>query len=103
MAYALAKPGAWTDSPWGEDHDVAKVGSKIFCFPGPGTILVKNAPDKVEEFKARYPDATGPAPYLDKRLWLKVLLDGVPDQDIEELIDDSYDLVVAKLPVRERP
>jgi hypothetical protein len=31
--YCLAKPGAWEDQPW-EGDLVAKVGDKIFAFPG---------------------------------------------------------------------
>lgn len=103
LAYALSKPGAWPDNPFHEARQLAKVGSKIFCFPGSSTISVKNTAERVEEFKQRFPDAAGPAPYLNKRLWLMVELAPVPDDDIRELIDDSYDLVVAKLPVRERP
>ena len=26
QSYCLAKPGAWPDNPWGEDHAVIKVG-----------------------------------------------------------------------------
>lgn len=103
LQYALSKPGAWPDSPWGEDHDLAKVGTKIFCFPGPGTIAVKNTAEKVDELKRRYPEAVGPAPYLDKRLWMRIRLAALPEDEVCELIDDSYDLVVAKIPVKERP
>lgn len=103
LAYALGRPGAWADNPFSEDRQLAKVGSKIFCFPGETTIGVKNTAEKVEELKRRFPDAAGPAPYLDKRLWVQIELADVPDDDIRELIDDSYELVVAKLPLRERP
>jgi predicted DNA-binding protein (MmcQ/YjbR family) len=105
--YALSKPGAWLDSPWGEDHDLAKVGSKIFLFPGSidgrPAITVKNSPEAVEELKRRYPDRAAPARYLDKRLWVRLLIDGVDEDEVRELIDDSYDLVVAKLPKAQRP
>lgn len=107
MRYALAKPGAWPDSPWGDDHALAKVGSKIFLFPGQAdgrdTITVKNTEAAVAELKQRYPDYAGPAPYLSKRLWVRLVIDEVPDDEVQELIDDSYDLVVAKLPKAERP
>jgi len=107
LAYALAKPGAWADSPWGEGHGLAKVGSKIFLFPGSldgrSTITVKGSESGVAELKLRYPALAGPAPYLDKRLWVRLVIDEVPEDEVRELIDDSYELVVAKLPVRERP
>ena len=107
LRYALTKPGAWQDSPWGEDHHLAKVGSKIFLFPGrlagSSIITVKNTESGVAELKQRYPELAGPAPYLDKRLWVRLAIDEVPDDEVRELIDDSYDLVVAKLRKSERP
>jgi predicted DNA-binding protein (MmcQ/YjbR family) len=107
LRYALSKPGAWPDSPWGEGHRVAKVGGKIFLFPGEladmSTITVKNTETAVAELKLRYPELAGPAPYLNKRLWVRLIIDRVPDEEVCELIDDSYDQVVAKLPRAERP
>ena len=107
LRYALTKPGAWPDSPWSEDHELAKVGSKIFLFPGQidghSTITVKNTEAAVAELKQRYPELAGPAPYLNKRLWVRLIIDAVPEDEVRELIDDSYDQVVAKLPKAERP
>jgi predicted DNA-binding protein (MmcQ/YjbR family) len=107
LRYALGKPGAWPDSPWGEGHDLAKVGSKIFLFPGRvdgrSTISVKNVETAVAELKQRYPELAGPAPYLNKRLWVQVRIDELPDDEVRELIDDSYDQVVAGLPKSQRP
>ena len=108
LGYALSLPGAWSDSPWGEDHHLAKVGSKIFLFPaeldGRPAITVKNTAEAVEELKQRYPeDWPGPARYLDKRLWVRVLIDASMTSEVRELIEDSYDLVVAKLPRAQRP
>ncbi|HEV2887114.1 MAG TPA: MmcQ/YjbR family DNA-binding protein [Jatrophihabitans sp.] len=107
LRYALGKPGAWPDSPWGEDHDLAKVGSRIFLFPGRAegrsTITVKNTEAAVAELKQRYPELARPAPYLNKRLWVQLTIDEVADEEVRELIDDSYDQVVAKLPKAQRP
>ena len=107
MRYALTKPGAWPDSPWAEDHELAKVGSKIFLFPGRvdgrSTIIVKNTEVAVAELTQRYPELAGPAPYLSKRLWVRVYIEELPDEEVRELIDDSYDQVVAKLRKSERP
>lgn len=107
LDYALSLPGAWSDSPWGEDHHLAKAGSKIFLFPaeldGRPAITVKNTAEAVEELKQRYPEDAGPARYLDKRLWVRVLIDRLDDEQVRELIEDSYDLVVAKLPRAQRP
>ncbi|MEO6703905.1 MAG: MmcQ/YjbR family DNA-binding protein [Jatrophihabitantaceae bacterium] len=107
LEYALSKPGAWADSPWSEDHHLAKVGNKIFLFPGEvdgrAAITVKNTPEAVEEIKLRYPEDAGPARYLNKRLWVRVIIDKLDEEQVCELIDDSYDLVVAKLPKAQRP
>jgi predicted DNA-binding protein (MmcQ/YjbR family) len=107
FAYALSKPGAWPDSPWGEDHDVAKVGEKIFLFPssreGDPAISIKNTAEAIEELKQRYPDHARPAPYLNKQLWAQVVLGHLPADVVYELIDDSYVLVVASLPKSTRP
>jgi predicted DNA-binding protein (MmcQ/YjbR family) len=106
----LAHPGAYLDNPWGEPDSVAKVGGKIFCFlgasEGPVAISVKNTRDRVEEWRARYPEHIGVPRYLNKQLWNSVRLDGAgapgPDE-ADELIDDSYELVVAALPRSKRP
>jgi predicted DNA-binding protein (MmcQ/YjbR family) len=107
LRYALGKPGAWLDSPWGDDHDLAKVGSKIFLFPGRvegrSTIIVKNTEAAVAELTQRYPEFAGPPPYLSKRLWVRVYVEELPEEEVRELIDDSYDQVVAKLRKSERP
>ena len=52
------------------------------------------------------PTTSGSARYLNKQLWNQVVLDGAgaPDEDeMRELIDDSYALVVASLPKSKRP
>jgi predicted DNA-binding protein (MmcQ/YjbR family) len=108
VAYALAKPGAWADEPW-EGDQVVKVGSKIFLFCGSGEgaapgVSLRCQPDDVEAWRDRYPEAIGPAPYMGKRPWNRVLIDGtVADDDLLTLVDDSYDSVVARLVRRERP
>ncbi len=108
VEYCLSKPGAWLDSPWGEQDHVAKVGDKIFCFYGgaPLSITVKNTREAVTEWRERYPEHVGSAAYLHKQLWNQVRLEGdaAPDGDeVRELIDDSYALVVASLPKASRP
>jgi predicted DNA-binding protein (MmcQ/YjbR family) len=44
-----------------------------------------------------------PGYHLNKRHWNTIVLDGsVPDEEVEELIDHSYALVVETLPQRVR-
>ncbi|HZE50602.1 MAG TPA: MmcQ/YjbR family DNA-binding protein [Jatrophihabitantaceae bacterium] len=108
--HCLSLPGAYLDSPWSPDHLVAKVGGKIFAFlgdPGPAfTITAKNTPEVIDEWRARFPEHAGPARYLSKTLWNQVVAAGLgaPDDDeVRELIDDSYALIVAALPRAKRP
>ena len=106
LALCLALPGAWPDEPWG-DGVVPKVGTrpgKVFAFPGAGGVAVKLPPDDALELRAAYPHAVGDAPYLSKRHWVRIALDGtVPDDELRELLAQSYALVVASLPKGQRP
>ena len=106
QAYALSLPGAWPDQPW-EGDPVAKVGSspgKIFAFPRAEHVALKVAPEDGAELRQAYPDAVGDAPYLSKRHWVRIRLDGtVPDEELRDLVDGSHALVVAGLPRAQRP
>jgi predicted DNA-binding protein (MmcQ/YjbR family) len=105
VAYGLDKPGAVADQPWEGDY-VAKVGGKIFVFHGPTTIGVKcgaNA-DEAAEVRARFPDDVEVMAYIGRFGWNRVTIDGaVPDEELLELVDASYDAIVARLPKRDRP
>jgi predicted DNA-binding protein (MmcQ/YjbR family) len=105
VAYCLAKPGAVPDEPW-EGDLVAKVGGKIFAFLGGGGLGVKCGPDVDEaaELRHRYPDHVTVMPYIGRHGWNSVRVDGtIPDEELRELVDESYDAIVAKLPKRLRP
>jgi predicted DNA-binding protein (MmcQ/YjbR family) len=107
--YCLAKPGAWEDEPW-EGDIVAKIGprgkGKIFAFMGQTSIGVKAGADRDEadEWLVRYPDDAEVMAYIGRSGWNTLRIGGaIPDDEIREAIDLSYDLVVAKLPKRDRP
>ena len=105
LAYCLAKPGAWQDEPW-EGDVVAKVGDKIFAFLGDGGVGVKGGHnrDEANEWLARYPDDASVMAYIGRSGWNTLRIGGaIPDDEIGQAVDDSYDLVVAKLPKRLRP
>jgi len=104
VAYCLAKPGAVRDEPWGDP--VAKVGGKIFAFLGAASLGVKCGRDADEagELRLRYPHAVSVMAYIGRYGWNTVSTDGtVPDDELLELVDASYDAVVARLPRRSRP
>jgi predicted DNA-binding protein (MmcQ/YjbR family) len=108
LAYCLTKPGAWRDEPW-EGDVVVKVGSKIFAFLGAGpdaTVGLKCGPnrDVADEWLQRYPQDVSVMAYIGRSGWNTLRGDGgIPDDELKEAIDGSYDAVVAKLPKRERP
>lgn len=106
LEHCLAKPGAWQDEPW-EGDTVAKVSDKIFAFLGGGEsvgIKCGNNRDEADELIASYPDDVSVMPYIGRSGWNTVRLGGkVPDDEILELVDASYQTVVAKLPKSRRP
>ena len=69
---------------------------------GPRHITLKSDPDLSLHLRSMFEDIK-PAFYMNKKHWNSVLLDGdVPDGLIEEMIDDSYRLVVTKLKKADR-
>ena len=103
--HCLAKPGAWEDQPW-EGDVVAKVGDKIFAFLGEGGVGVKCAPtrEEADEWVARYPDDASAMAYIGRFGWNSLKVGGtIPDDEVLEAVDASYDAVVAKLPKSKRP
>lgn len=106
LSYCLAKPGAWQDEPWDGDV-VAKVGSKIFAFIGSGaSVGLKCGPSRevADEWLARYPQDASKMAYIGRSGWNTLRTGGaIPDDELLEAIDASYESVVAKLPRRERP
>jgi len=104
-AHCLARPGAWEDEPWEGDH-VAKVGDKIFAFLGRDSVGVKCGAtrDEADEWLRQYPDDASKMPYLGRSGWNTLRLGGaIPDAEVLEAVDASYDQVVAKLPRSKRP
>ena len=109
-AYCLARPGAWPDNPWEHDHPVIKVGpgerGKIFAFLGADSVGVKSGRTRevADEWLHRYPDDTSVMRYIGRSGWNTLAIDGaIPDEELLEAVDESYRLVVAKMPKRDRP
>lgn len=109
LAYCLTKPGAWQDEPW-EGDVVVKVGSKIFAFLGsdsnPCSVGVKCGATReaANEWLLAYPDDAAVMAYIGRSGWNSLRVGGaIPDDELREAIDASYDAVVAKLPRKDRP
>ncbi|MBA2631064.1 MAG: MmcQ/YjbR family DNA-binding protein [Thermoleophilaceae bacterium] len=102
----LAHPGAEEVFPFGPQTSVFKVAGKIFALSPlasrPLTVSLKCEPDLAETLRATYPAIVG-GYHLNKRHWNTVTLDGsMSDETVGDMIEDSYDLVVASLPRRTR-
>lgn len=101
--------------PFGESTAVFKVGAKMFALVDlsgeDGRVTVKADPGYAAFLVERHVQVT-PGYYMNKRHWITINLDGATVRDavaplpnglIEELLEDSYALVVAGLPARLRP
>jgi predicted DNA-binding protein (MmcQ/YjbR family) len=98
----LALAGAEETFPFDADNSVFKVGGKIFAIAPlkrkPLRVSLKCEPALAEGLRAAHPEII-PGYHLNKRHWNTLHLDGkLPDEMVVQLIEDSYDLVVSKLP-----
>ncbi|WP_354181370.1 MmcQ/YjbR family DNA-binding protein [Arthrobacter sp. UYP6] len=106
----LQFPGAYEDFPFGPESSVFKVqasGGKAKMFAlcaldgEPLTISLKCEPELAQQLRAAHPQING-AWHMNKTHWNSVVLHGLEDGLVRDLVEDSYDLVVASLPARDR-
>ncbi|CAM5247850.1 MmcQ/YjbR family DNA-binding protein [Streptomyces narbonensis] len=87
--------------PFGPDTSVFKVAGKMFALSwldgDPLRINLKCDPDEAVRLRAEHP-AVAPGYHMNKRHWNTVTVGELPDRMVRELVEDSYDLVVAGLP-----
>ncbi|HUX70173.1 MAG TPA: MmcQ/YjbR family DNA-binding protein [Cellulomonadaceae bacterium] len=108
-ATCLALPGATVDQPFGPDSEVFRVRGKMFALLLHNRRLsehmivnLKAEPDEVPLLIEAHA-IVRPGYHMNKRHWISVEL--APQAEtafVEELIEDSYDNVVAHLPARLR-
>jgi predicted DNA-binding protein (MmcQ/YjbR family) len=102
LEFCATLPEAVEDDPFGDEVAVFKVGGRMFALVmldrTPGFVNLKCEPDLALELRARHP-AVRPGYHANKRHWNSVDLDGSIDGlELCEMIEHSYDLVVAGLP-----
>lgn len=105
MAFCLDRPGAWQDEPW-EGTVVAKVDKRIFAFVSDEGLGVKCGTDREEadEWLLRHPEDASVMPYIGRSGWNTLRVGGaIPTRELLEAIEDSYLMVVSKLPRSRRP
>ena len=98
--YCLSFPDATENLQWGDDL-CFKVRGKIFTVLGlkevPQRVCFKVTSEAFAELVER--EDIIPAPYLARYKWVLLeRLDALPKSELEDLIRESYDMVVAKAP-----
>lgn len=106
LTLCLSRPGAWADDPWGHEHPVVKVHDKIFAFIGADSVGVKSALTRelADEWLQRFPEDASVMAYIGRSGWNTLRIDGaIDDEELRGAVEESYALVVARLPKLHRP
>ena len=103
--YCLKKRGVTEEFPFDEFTLVFKVAGKMFALTnldGDWNLALKCDPEKAIELREQYSEIR-PGYHMNKIHWNTVQMNGsLSEKLVLELIDHSYELVVAKLPARLR-
>ncbi|MGW2279273.1 MmcQ/YjbR family DNA-binding protein [Streptomyces sp. NPDC001770] len=104
-AFCLDFNEAVEEFPFTPETSVFKVLGKMFALSAldarPLTVNLKCDPDEAVRLREEYP-AIVPGWHMNKRHWNTVTVGDLPAKLVRELVEDSYDLVVAGLPRAER-
>jgi predicted DNA-binding protein (MmcQ/YjbR family) len=104
-AFCLEFNAAVEEFPFGPETSVFKVLGKLFALSAleaePLRVNLKCEPEIAVQLRADHP-AVVPGYHMNKRHWNTVTVGELPDRMVRELVEDSYDLVVAGLPRAER-
>ncbi len=112
IEYCLSKPGAYLDYPFDPMYPVIKVKApsqekgRIFAQPfmlhGEPKVTLNCSLETAEFYRSVYPGAVARGwhcPPIQQPYFNTVNLDGtVPDEELLEMMDHAYEVVVAKLP-----
>ncbi|TND07432.1 MAG: hypothetical protein FD123_3282 [Bacteroidetes bacterium] len=101
--FCLAFPHATEDVKWGHDLCFCIAG-KMFCVTGldaPHGVSFKVTAEEFEELSVR--PGWMPAPYVARYKWVLVKdLASESDKTLKKYIKQSYELILAGLPAKER-
>ncbi|HRF94326.1 MAG TPA: MmcQ/YjbR family DNA-binding protein [Aggregatilineales bacterium] len=108
--YCLSKPHATETYPFGEDTLVLRVGDKMFALMGvdapeeaEARINLKCDPTLAVILRQTYPESVIPGYHMNKTHWNTVISNGIiPNNEICDMIDHSYDLIVKSLTKKQR-
>ena len=104
--YCISKTGVTEEFPFDDTTLVFKVMGKMFAISNldeeEGRVNLKCDPDYAIELREEYPDII-PGWHMNKKHWNTVYMEReLPDEFIKNLIDHSYNLVVANLSKKTR-
>ncbi|WP_460799794.1 MmcQ/YjbR family DNA-binding protein [Microbacterium sp. GXF0217] len=107
QARADELPGAGLEHPFGPEWDVFKVRGKVFMlqtlYSGRAMVTLKSHPEDAEALCATFADIA-PGYHMNKKHWISVTPGpSIEPGLVEELVTESYRLVVEKLPRTQRP
>ena len=104
--YCIAKKGVTEEFPFDEVTLVFKVMNKMFAIAPleriPSQVNLKCDPERAIELREEYDGVIMPGYHMSKVHWNTLYLEQVPQKLLLELIDHSYDLIVASLPKKVR-
>jgi predicted DNA-binding protein (MmcQ/YjbR family) len=100
-------PGAVLEHPFGPGWEVFKVRDKVFMLmtdvTGEPIVILKADPEDSKALQEQHDDIT-PGYHMNKKHWITLHPSGdLQPQLIDELVTDSYLLVVENLPHTKRP
>jgi predicted DNA-binding protein (MmcQ/YjbR family) len=100
-------PGAGLEHPFGPEWEVFKVRDKVFMLvtevTGESIVIVKAAPEDGKALREQHEDIT-PGYHMNKQHWITLHPGGdLRKQLVDDLVTESYLLVVEGLPHAERP
>ena len=103
--YCIDKKGTEETFPFDETTLVLKVMGKMYALTDiedEFSMTLKCVPEKAIGLKERYSSISG-AYHMNKKHWINIKPDGsLSDEDIYQLIDDSYELVKSKLTKKDK-
>lgn len=100
-------PGAGLEHPFGPDWEVFKVRGKVFMLitdvTNKSIVILKASPADSQSLREEYEYIT-PGYHMNKKHWITLHpARGLQTQLIDDLVTESYLLVVEKLPRARRP
>ena len=104
--YCIAKKGVTEEFPFDEVTLVFKVMNKMFALAPleriPSQVNLKCDPERAIQLREEYDGIIIPGYHMSKVHWNTLYLEQVPPKLLLELIDHSYELIVASLPKKVR-